>query len=249
MTEPFAPWAGARLGGPSACSAEFNSNGSLRRFDCGGTSLLLFPGNEAEGGPANLYLRRHGDAPECTPLLGPLSKTRFGMTSDGNALVGVGAFGGINYSITFRFAQSAAAWFWHVSLENTASTEQVLDLTYAQDLALAPYGAVRTNEFYVSQYIDHTPLIHPARGVMIASRQNQAAADRNPWSLIGSLRKGTSFATDALQFYGFGCRAGARLPAVDAELPSRRLQHEHSMVVVRDAPMHHAPGARATGGI
>src|SRR5882672_1171347 len=188
MTEPFASWAGARLGGPPGCSAEINANGSLRRFDCGGTSLLLFPGNEVEGGPANLYLRRHGDLPGCTPLLGPFSKTRFGMSRDGSALVGVGSFDGIDYSITLRLARNATAWFWHVSLENTASSEQVLDLTYAQDLALAPYGAVRTNEFYVSQYIDHAPLVHPEHGAMIASRQNQAAADRNPWSLIGSLR-------------------------------------------------------------
>src|SRR5262249_21855674 len=65
---------------------------------------------------------------------------------------------------------------------------------------------------------------------------------------IGSLRKGPASATDALQFYGFVGRSGGRLPAGDAELPSRRLQHEHSMVVVRDAPMRLAAHARATGG-
>ena len=248
MTEAFTPWAGATLLSPSGCSVEINSNGSLRRFDCGATSLLLFPGSEAEGGPANVYLRRLGESPSCTPLLGPFSRTRFGMSSDDSTFVGLGSFCGIDYSITLRLAQSAAVWFWHVSLENTASSEQVVDLTYAQDIALAPYAAVRTNEFYVSQYIDHTPLIHPARGVMIASRQNQAAAGRNPWSLIGALGKGASFATDALQFYGLGCRTGANLPAFDAELPSRRLQHEHSMVVVRDAPMRLATKARVTCG-
>jgi cellobiose phosphorylase len=248
MTDVFTPWPGARLLSPSGCSVEIDSNGSLRRFDCGATSLLLFPGSEVEGGPANLYLRRHGDVAESTPLLGPFSKTRFATTSDGRVFVGLGSFCGIDYSLTLRLARRAPAWFWHVSLENTTSNDHVVDLTYAQDIALAPYATVRINEFYVSQYIDHTPLIHATHGVMIASRQNQAAAGRNPWSLIGALGKGTSFATDALQFYGLGCRAGARLPAIDAELPGRRLQHEHSMVVVRDTPVRLAANARATCG-
>ena len=32
-----------------------------------------------------------------------------------------------------------------------------LDLIYAQDVGLAHYGAVRLNEYYVSQYLDHAP--------------------------------------------------------------------------------------------
>jgi len=61
-------------------------------------------------------------------------------------------------------AQSSPAWFWHLRLENTNSMPEELDLTYAQDVALAPYGAIRLNEFYVSQYIDHTPLQLPGHG-------------------------------------------------------------------------------------
>jgi cellobiose phosphorylase len=246
MTDAPSDWAGATLASRAGLSAEINSNGSLRRFECRGISLLLFPGTEIEGGPANVYLRRLGDSPELIPLLGPFSRTRFHTT--GSGLVGRGGFAGIDYSIALLLAQDAPAWFWHVSLENTAASEQLVDLTYAQDLALAPYGAVRMNEFYVSQYIDHTPLNHPTHGAMIASRQNQAAGDRNPWSLIGSLGKGSSFATDALQFHGLASRTGAKLPTASVELPSRRLQHEHSMVVVRDAPIRLAPKARANCG-
>ena len=51
------------------------------------------------------------------------------------------------------------------SSRTRSADAQQLDLTYAQDLALAPYGAVRLNEFYVSQYVDHTPLSHPTRGM------------------------------------------------------------------------------------
>ena len=104
------------------------------------------------------------------------------------------------------------------------------------------------NEFYVSQYVDHTPLSHPTQGVVLASRQNQAVDGRHPWCIVGSLRKGASFATDALQFHGLANREGAIARHLAAELPNRRLQHEHSMVVVRETPIRLEPNASASGG-
>jgi cellobiose phosphorylase len=135
-----------------------------------------------------------------------------------------------------------------VLFENTTSQTQVIDLTYAQDVALAPYGAVRLNEFYVSQYVDHTPLSHAERGIVVASRQNQAVDGRNPWCVMGSLRRGESFATDALQFHGLATRAGAAPAGITGDVPNRRLQHEHSMVVIRDAAIRLEPKARAAAG-
>src|ERR1700761_8829685 len=229
-----------RLSSRSGLRAEINANGSLRRFDCGNVCLPLFVGNDLEGGPTNLYLRRHADGIEWTALLGPLSRTRFRTDSRGN-LEGTGSWNGINYALTLVLADSATAWFWHVRLENTTSTPASVDLTYAQDVSLAPYGANRMNEFYVSQYIDHTPLQLPGHGSVIASRQNQAVDGRNPWCLIGSLREAVSFATDALQFHGLATRAGQPPAGLTGELPGQRLQHEHSMVVIRDSRVALAP--------
>jgi 1,2-beta-oligoglucan phosphorylase len=223
-----------RLSNRAGMRVEINANGSVRRFDFESICLPLFVGNELEGGPANLYLRCHTDKIEWTALLGPLSNTQFRADSTGS-LVGTGSWQGIDYSIALVLAQNATAWFWHVRLENTRPTPQTVDLTYAQDVALASYGGIRLNEFYVSQYIDHTPLELPGHGVVIASRQNQAADGRHPWCLIGSLREGASFATDALQFHGLASRVGDAPIGLHADLPGRRLQHEHSMVVIRDA--------------
>ena len=233
-----------RITSPSGLSVDVNANGSLRRFDCESISLGLFFGNELEAGPGNLFLRRLGDEGAWTALLGPGSPTRFHAPS----LSGAGEWGELAYSIALVLAARTRAWFWHIHIENRGSRTQQIDLTYAQDLALAPYGAVRLNEFYVSQYLDHLPLTHAGHGTVVASRQNQAADGRYPWSLIGSLRTGTSFATDALQFYGLSCRAGQSPVGLDTDLPGRRLQHEHAMVVLRDAPIRLEAGTSVSAG-
>jgi 1,2-beta-oligoglucan phosphorylase len=236
------------LSSPSGLRATLNRNGSLCRLDCGAIALALFVGSEIEGGPANLYLRRHTEHIEWIPLLGPASPTRFSLDPQGTTLRGRGRWGDIGYLIELTLAAEAPAWFWRVQLENRGATHHTLDLTYAQDLALASYGAIRLNEYYVSQYLDHTALPHPQHGFMIASRQNLAVDGRHPWSLIGSLRTGASFATDALQFYGLAQRAVRTPVGLSADLPSSRLQHEHSMAVVRDAVIRLEPGASTAAG-
>ena len=206
---------------PSGLRAEINANGSLRRFDCGEISLSLFVGNELEGGPTNLYLRKLAPTVEWTPLIGPQSGTRFHQSSSGN-LVGSGCWQDINYTIALVLARTSPAWFWHVWLQNMSEGQVTVDLTYVQDLALAPYGAVRLNEYYVSQYLDHTALEHERRGLVMASRQNQAADGCNPWSLIGSLRRGVGYATDAKQFHGLASRSGGVPNGIQGDLPCRR---------------------------
>jgi 1,2-beta-oligoglucan phosphorylase len=227
-----------RLTSRSGLSLEVTSRGALRRFDCSSIALNLFVGNELEGGPTNLYLRRHrSGATEFTPLLGPRSPTRFDPRQADSRLIGAGNWQGIDYVIALVLAQDAPAWFWHVRLLNTTPSQHQLDLIYTQDIALAPYGTVRLNEYYVSQYVDHTPLQHPSRGCAVASRQNLPAEGRNPWCVIGSLRRATSFATDAMQVRDLA-----------KALPGRRLQHEHSLVAIQDATLHIDAGQSISAG-
>ena len=113
---------------------------------------------------------------------------------------------------------------------------------------MAPYAMVRMNEFYVSQYLDHTPLLHPERGFVLASRQNLAFEGRHPWTLIGALGRGAAYATDALQFYGRAERSGNLPKGLIEGLPSARLQHEHALAAIQEAPLRLAPGAQAVLG-
>jgi cellobiose phosphorylase len=225
-----------------------NSNGSIRRMDCGGLLLSLFLGNELEGGPANLWLRCRGSRIEWVPLLGPASPAEFAFDAAG--FEANGEWHDLRFRVALRLARSAAAWFWHVELENAGSAGQELDLVWAQDLSLADYSAVRNNEFYVSHYVDYTPLAHPACGTLLAVRQNlPMGGGRHPWALVGSLGRCASWASDALQLHGLATRSGIGPEALAAPaLPARRLQHEHSMALLQEEPFELAPGARAARG-
>ncbi|MES2982375.1 MAG: hypothetical protein V4727_08685 [Verrucomicrobiota bacterium] len=231
---------------PAGLSLQLNSNGSIRRMECGDIHINLFPGNEAEGGPTNIHLRQLGETVESIPLLGPCSPAAWQF--DERSMTGQGQWRNIAFRIRLLLSEERHAWFWHVELNNTGKESIRCDLIHTQDLGIAHYGAIRLNEYYVSQYIDHSPLTHPAKGVTIASRQNQAMAGRYPWILIGSLGSAVSYATDALQFHALSSRAGTAPAALATGLPATRLQHEHSMAFIQDEAIDLQPGQKSTRG-
>ncbi|HEY2387702.1 MAG TPA: hypothetical protein VGK30_12125 [Candidatus Binatia bacterium] len=236
-----------QLRSASGLVVQANRNGSIRRMDHRDVILNMYLGSEIEDPPANLYLRRRGSPIAWTPLLGPHAPGTIHLDESG--LVVRGEWQGVRFTLALVLAAAAPAWFWHLALENAGSVPIDVDVVYAQDVALAPYGAIRMNEYYVSQYLDLTALTHPSRGVVLAVRQNLAMGDRHPWALIGSLGRGVAFATDALDLHGLATRAGAAPAALASpKLPSRRRQHEHAMAVIQDEVLRLAPGASAARG-
>src|SRR5262249_60490489 len=61
------------IASPSELAFQVNANSSIRRIDHRDVIVNAFLGNDLEGGPANLFLRRHGARIVWTPLLGPRS--------------------------------------------------------------------------------------------------------------------------------------------------------------------------------
>ncbi len=231
---------------PSGLRVEFDAIGSPRRISHGGIMVNLFPGSGAEAAPANIYLRKSGENGGFVPLLGPGSPASY--SREDGCFTARGSWQHLDFCVTLRLAAGLPAWFWHVKITNNGTGTVSCDLVMAQDTALAGEAAVRMNEYYVSQYIDHTPLEHATHGTVVASRQNQAQDGHHPWLLCGSLGRGVSFSTDALQFYGLAARDGHTAPALCDGLACRRLQHEHSMVAIQDEPFTLAAGARTSRG-
>ena len=231
----------------SGLSLELNSDGGVRRIRLRELVVNLFMGNGMEPGPANVWLRsRHGDVVEAVPLLGPQSPLHTRASDDG--LERQGEWQGLGIALRLVLGNQEATWCWQVRLENRSSQERTIDLLYGQDLGLSSSGAIRLNEYYVSQYVDLTPLTHPRCGWVVAARQNLAQGGRHPWAVVGSLRRGTSFATDSLQLFGLALRLGNMPAGVRDGLPTQRLQHEHAMAAIQDEAITLAPGASWDGG-
>lgn len=237
------------LSNRSGLQAELLSHGGLRRLMFGPALMVnLFPGNELEGGPANVWLRRRdvGGDWRAAPLLGPLSPLSVHAGQGGFEMRG--DWDGLALRLQLRLADSEPALFWHLELRNASDTACEVAPVFVQDVGLADYGAVRTNEYYVSHYLDLQPLHDADHGVLLAARQNQAQGGKHPWLLAGSLRRAESFATDAVQVWGHAAREGGMPPALLAGLPGQRLQQEHALVALQDEAVTLAPTASLQAG-
>jgi cellobiose phosphorylase len=232
--------------------AELLADGTIVRLQAFGLMLNLFPATVMDGGPANLWLRLHGAGgpPQAVPLLGPRSPLEALQPSlpAGMAYAATGHWQGLAIRLQLRLAAGEAALFWHLELRNDGTRPLTVDGLWVQDVGLSTPGTIRLNEYYVSQYIDLTPLDHPQHGHLLAARQNQPQQGRCPWLLAGSLRRAVSFATDAWQVLGLGPRAGQEPVALQQGLPGQRLQHEHALVALQDEPLTLTPGQSSRMG-
>lgn len=238
-----------RLSSASGLFFEINRNASIRRVGCEPVIINLYTGTELEGGLCQFYLRRHeaGRIRAVTPLLGPQSPAAFICSDSG--WQGQGLWEGVAFSLKCVLAETATAWFWHIRLTNTGPEPLTLDVIHTQDVGLADYGAIRLNEYYVSQYVDCTPLWHERHGQVLAFRQNQPVAGQHPWLLLGSLGRAGGFVSDALQFHGLAVRAGHPPALLEQPLfPRQRHQHEHTLAVLAETPLTLSPGASVDSG-
>lgn len=223
---------GLHLASPSGLDAWFTGSAVLRRLDIGPCSVLLYPADELEPGPANLFLRRSSPTGrEVVALLGPGSPSSVSVTPAGPIVTG--SWRGLDYQVSFRLAEAVPAWFWHVAVTNRGADVAEIDVVHAQDVALASRATVRANEYYVSQYLDLTPVVTGEVGTALAVRQNMPGPTA-PWVLVGCLRHGSGWGTDALQLIGSKRGREGILEGLQRDLPSARLQHEHTLALLQD---------------
>lgn len=173
------------------------------------------------------------------PVLGAGAGAAVTATDDG--LVATGGADGLRWRVTLRLHDARSAWALAARVTAEGPEPREVDLVHTHDLALASPGAVRANELYVSQYLDLTPLEGPT-GVALAVRQNQPQGGRHPFAVVAADRAVTGWATDALAVHGLAGRRGAEPLLTAADLPSGRLQHEHTLAALQVAPARLAPG-------
>lgn len=179
-------------------SFTFLNSGDLYKIAHQSTMINQWLSNPIDGSLNNLFLRVHEDTGiKAYPLLGVKSQVTVRIAD--KQVIWEGEAGGISYQVTFSLTEKAI-WFWNVELYGNG---HLADVIYGQDIGLADKGAVRTNEAYMSQYIDHKAFNNTEKGYAICSRQNQPMGGGCfPYIQQGALTKSIGYSTDGFQFFG-----------------------------------------------
>ena len=236
------PWVLAADSGLRAIVVE---GGALASLATDQLELIQHAASAFEPGLLQMWVRDRG-ADRSWPVLGAGSGARTHL-EEGVLVIRGGAAddgGSLTWQVRLTLAHDRPAWAWHVEVINQGSTPREVDLVHAHDVALAAPGALRTNEYYVSQYLDVTPLHGDGFGTALAVRQNLPQAGLHPWCVLAATSPVVAWATDALDVHGFAARAARPPASLAGDLPSRRRQHEHTMVTLQTGQVRLGPGDR-----
>lgn len=175
----------------------FLTSGDIREVTSGRTMINQWVANPIDGSLNNLYLRLHGASGiQAVPLLGVRSASTVRWTD--SRMIWEGSVEDLRYEVAFTLTPQDI-WFWDVWVYGQGVE---VDIVYGQDLGIADKAAVRSNEAYLSQYIDHTVFKDEQNGFIVCSRQNQPQAGNFPYLQQGALTGATGYSTDGFQFFG-----------------------------------------------
>jgi Cellobiose phosphorylase len=208
----------------------FWNSGDVHEISCRDIMINQLLSSPVDGSLNNLYLRLH--RPEgiaWQPLVGARSDSRVSVSGRGIAFEGR-AFGKVDYRVVFA-ADEAGIWFWDIRLQGHG---EEVDVVCGQDLGLAAKGAVRGNEAYMSQYIDHKAFRDGRKGYIVCSRQNQPQGGKLPYVQQGSLTGCRGYATDGFQFFGLSYKATNEPEALGREsLANEIYQYEFAYTALQ----------------
>ncbi|WP_297076782.1 GH36-type glycosyl hydrolase domain-containing protein [uncultured Enterococcus sp.] len=176
--------------------AEFLDSGELVSLMHEDIMINQLYSTPLDGSVTQVYLRIKDQQPyTIIPLIGTTAASQFSKSEQ--AFYWTGEAQGITYQVRFALGEKDT-WFWTVDLTGEG---QVIDVILGQDIGNAAKGAVRSNEAYMSQYVDHFVTKNQDQ-ISITSRQNQPQNDQFPVVEIGGITPIVGFETDGYQFFG-----------------------------------------------
>ena len=186
----------------SQISVEFNQYNVLRSIRSDNVMVSQYETPEMELALSNIYLRvKQGDKISATPLMYLNQNVETYRTESGQ-VVWKTTTDAFCATVILSLASNSGTLFLTAEVENRQSDALTFDLIYGQDLALADEGAVKSNEAYTSQYLDHQVFSCETTGYAVCSRQNLPQSTGNPWAQLGSFSEVAHFSTDGMQFFG-----------------------------------------------
>ncbi|WP_042221529.1 GH36-type glycosyl hydrolase domain-containing protein [Oceanobacillus manasiensis] len=210
----------------------FLNSGDIFEMTHNQTLINQLMANPIDGSLNNIYLRVYtGSEIQAFPLLGVESSST--VSTQESAIQWKGEVSGIAYTVTFQLATDNM-WFWNVELDGNG---ELVDLVYGQDLGLADKAAVRSNESYMSQYMDHK-VFENQNGYTIATRQNQPMQSGFPFIQQGALGKTVGYSTDGFQFFGKSYRKTNKAEVLNKEsLANEVYQYEFAYIALQSEKM------------
>jgi 1,2-beta-oligoglucan phosphorylase len=210
-------------------SFNFLPSGDIREINLNNIMINQWISNPLDGALNNLYLRVHtAEGIQAAPMLGIHSNSEISLTD--SQVIWNGTAFELNYQVTFTLT-SRNIWFWDVQVEGQ---DTIIDVIYGQDLGIADKGAVRTNEAYLSQYIDQAIFEDQTKGYVVCSRQNQPQQGTFPYIQQGSLTKAIGFSTDGFQFFGLSYKETNQPAALTQEhLANEVYQYEFAYTALQ----------------
>lgn len=207
----------------------FMNSGDIRKITYNQTMINQLIANPIDGSMNNIYLRIHRDSSlSFVPLLGIRSSSRI-RRSDCQ-ISWKGHAEGLEYEVIFTLTPQLI-WFWDVRVHGHGAD---IDLVYGQDVGIADQGAVRSNEAYLSQYIDHSVFNDPIKGRVVCSRQNMPQQGQFPYLQQGSLTNAAEYSTDGYQFFGLSYKETNKPEAlIKVKLASEIYQYEFAYTALQ----------------
>ncbi|MEC0229799.1 GH36-type glycosyl hydrolase domain-containing protein [Paenibacillus alba] len=174
----------------------FLSSGDIREITYKNIMINQWIANPIDGSLNNLYLRIHSsNGIKAVPLMGVRSASLVQYSE--SQVTWEGSVEGLDYELTFHLTPDDI-WFWEVKVQGNGAD---VDVIYGQDIGLADKGAVRSNEAYLSQYIDHAVFANGQNGYAVCSRQNMPQQGGFPYLQQGGLTPLVGYSTDGFQFH------------------------------------------------
>ena len=209
-------------------TASFLETGELYQLTNGAIMVNQLHGNPLDGSITQLYLRvKTTNQTAVAPLIGSTANSVFHRFID--RCVWSGIFAGVTYQVTFQLGEENQ-WYWTV--EFSGNGEEVT-LFAGHDLGNALVGAVKANEAYVSQYVDHF-VTKEDEHITITSRQNQPQNNQFPVVELGSFAPLVGYATDGYQFFGKTYKKTNKPEALQQEiLPNEVYQYEFAYIALQ----------------
>lgn len=173
---------------------------------------------------SNIYLRVENGNVEYKRLIGINSNSKFKIIDD--KVLYFGEFRDVCYQVIFTIKENV--FFFDVKLNNK-NKDNKIKVFYGFDTAVANKYAVRNNEAYVCQYVDHQAFL-TENGYVVCSRQNQG---EHTYLEQGSIGKNIGYSTDGYQFFGKSYKVDNKIIALEnGHLDNKVYQYEFAYIAL-----------------